>query len=81
MVKAPKGRVIRMVIIPEPPPGTRSVLKYTGAGTVVAQGPGNTTMACGKCGAPLIKGAAVQTLRNIVLICKNCGSYNESLVT
>lgn len=76
-----KARTIRMVVIPEPEAGTRSVLKRTGEGTVVFQGQGSTKMVCGKCGAVLVTGMRVDQIRNVVLTCNNCGSYNETLVT
>ena len=72
-------RRIRMMVIPEPEPNTRSVLVYTGAGTVLMRGPGNVVMECGNCGAPLIVGMPVATLQSVVLRCASCGAYNDSL--
>lgn len=78
----PKPRVVQMGVIPEPKPGTRSVMVYTGEGTVVmrGEGPGNVTMECGTCSAPLIVGMKTSQLRNLVFKCKACGSFNETVV-
>jgi hypothetical protein len=74
-----RGRTIAMAVIPEPEPGTRSVLHYTGEGTVMMRGEGQTTLVCGKCAAPLAVGVQVTALQSLVITCKNCGSYNETL--
>jgi hypothetical protein len=77
-----RARTIRMVVIPKPEPGTRSVIDRIGEGTVVFTGTlTTTTMACGKCGAPLIRGMRVDQIQHIVLRCNACGAYNESLVS
>lgn len=75
----PKKRRIRLAVIPEPEPNTRSVLIYTGEGTVVMRGPGNVTMECGNCGAPIIVGVKTSQLQNLVFKCPNCGAFNETL--
>jgi hypothetical protein len=79
--KARRMRTIRLVVIPEPKPGTRSVLNYTGKGTLVMRGdtsPG-TTMVCGKCEAPLIEGVGMDQIVDIVFHCNRCGAYNQTL--
>ena len=76
-----RKRTIRMVVIPEPAPGTRSVINYQGEGTLIFSGAGaGTTMICGKCGAPLVQGMRIDQLQGLVLRCKACGSYNETLI-
>ena len=75
----PKKRRIRLMVIPEPEPNTRSVLIYTGDGTVMIQGAGNITMECGQCGVPLIQGVNVSQVQSMVLKCPNCGAFNETL--
>jgi len=72
-------RRIRMMVIPEPEPNTRSVLVYTGEGTVVMRGPGNVIMECGNCQVPLTEGVGVAQVQSLVLRCPNCGEFNESL--
>ena len=78
-----RKRTIRMVVIPEPAPGTRSVINYQGEGTVIFRstaGP-TTELVCGKCGAPLVVGMTVDQIRGMVLRCKRCGSFNETMVS
>jgi hypothetical protein len=78
-----KKRVLRLVVIPEPAPGTRTVMNRTGEGTVVFAGQGGPpiTMVCGNCGAPLIEGMAVKQIQGFVLRCNRCGAYNETLIS
>lgn len=78
--RARLGRIIRLHVIPEPAPRTRSVINRQGEGTVIFrsdQGP-NTTLVCGKCAAPLAERMLVNQLQGMVLRCNQCGSYNES---
>ena len=77
--KKQRRRTVRMIVIPEPEPNTRSVLLYTGPGTVVMRGPGNVTMVCGQCNSPLLEGMKVTQVQNLVFRCKNCGAFNETL--
>jgi len=79
MARQPRKRKIRMHVIPEPEPDTRSVLVYTGEGTVVMRGSGNVTMECGNCGVPLLVGVKVAQFRDLVFRCPNCDQYNETL--
>ena len=72
-------RHIKLMVIPEPEPNTRSVLIYTGEGTVVMRGPGNVVMECGNCGVPLIEGLGVAQLQSLVFKCPSCGQFNETL--
>jgi len=74
-----RPRRLRLAVIPEPEPGTRSVLIYTGEGTVIMNGPGNLVMECGNCGVPLVKGVKTNQLRNLVFKCPNCGAFNETI--
>jgi hypothetical protein len=75
----PRKRTVHLVEIPEPEPNTRSVLVYTGEGTVIIKGTGNVTMLCGRCQSPLAEGVEMYGLQNLVLRCKNCGAYNDTL--
>ena len=77
--KRPAKRLLKLMVIPEPEPNTRSVLVYTGPGTVVMSGEGNVTMECGNCGAPLIVGVPVGNLQNLVFRCNKCGAFNETM--
>jgi len=71
-------RTVRMVVIPQPAPNTRSVLLYTGPGTVAMRGQGNVTMICGNCGKPLLENIKTSQVRNLVFRCNNCGMFNET---
>jgi hypothetical protein len=75
-----RKRHIKLMVIPEPEPDTRSVFMYVGDGTVAMKGPGNVVMECGKCGAPLVEGVPVSQIRNIVFFCQSCGAHNETIV-
>lgn len=78
----PRRRTIRLAVIEEPVPNTRSVFLYEGTGTVAFQGEASPglTMVCGKCGAPLVQGVGMDQIRNIVIKCNRCQAYNETLV-
>jgi predicted RNA-binding Zn-ribbon protein involved in translation (DUF1610 family) len=78
--KKPSKRRIRLAVIPEPEQGTRSVIIYTGEGTVVMRGGGNVIMECGSCGARLVDGLKTAQLQGIVLKCPQCQAFNETLV-
>jgi predicted RNA-binding Zn-ribbon protein involved in translation (DUF1610 family) len=69
-----------MMVIPPPEKNTRSVFIYTGPGTVAMRGGGNVTMLCGNCGSPLVENFKVSQIHGLVILCKNCGSFNESLI-
>ncbi len=74
-----KTRHVRMAVIPEPAPGTRSVLVYEGPGTVAMRSQGNVTMECGKCGSPLLVGIKTSHVVELVFKCSKCGAFNETL--
>ncbi len=76
---AMKKRKVSLAVIPEPEPNTRSVLIFSGEGTVVMSGQGNVTLECGNCHAPLVQGIEMKQLENLVFKCNNCGAYNETL--
>lgn len=72
-------RHIKLMVIPEPDPDTRTIFVYTGEGTVVMRGTGNVVMECGNCGVPLVDGIPVSQIRSIVFKCPNCGQFNDTL--
>jgi hypothetical protein len=74
-----RKRHLRLAVIPEPEPMTRTVLKHYGEGTVILQGPAQVVMDCGNCGEPLTDGWRPDLIENVVLVCHNCGSFNETL--
>ncbi len=71
-------RTVRMVVIPEPAPNTRSVIVYMGPGTVAMRSQGNVTMTCGNCGSPILESVKVGQFRSLVFRCNKCGVFNET---
>jgi hypothetical protein len=71
----------KLLVIPQPEEGTRSVLAYEGEGTVAIRNPERETPVhtCGACEAPLIVGMGLAQLQNVVLRCNGCGAYNETI--
>lgn len=65
-------------VIPQPSNGARSVLVLDSPGTVFVKGEGPAvSYECGTCGSPLLVDVKAEQVRNVVLLCANCGSYNE----
>ncbi len=80
--KGPTPRLpphVKLALIPQPNPNTRTVFVYEGKGTVVMQGPGKLVMDCGGCGVPLLQGVRIEQVQNVVFRCPACGAYNETL--
>jgi predicted RNA-binding Zn-ribbon protein involved in translation (DUF1610 family) len=71
-------RTARMAVIPEPAPNTRSVIIYTGPGTVAMKGGANVTMVCGNCGSPILEGIKTSQVQSLVFRCNNCQAFNET---
>lgn len=70
----------KLRVIPEPKEGTRAVLKKDPqTGSVIFEGSGILDLQCGSCEAILAKGVTEGQLRNLVLHCNQCDSYNEIL--
>jgi len=64
-------------VIPAPPPKTRSVLVQQGK-IPALRGEGNLDLTCGKCAQVLVEDAGKGILlKNLVIRCPNCKSYNE----
>lgn len=79
-----KLQPIRLMIVTNPDPKTRTIIEYTGEGTVIIRGEDATTtrsMVCGNCLAPLVVGVRVDAVRGLILRCSRCGSYNETLIS
>ena len=73
---------MKLKVIPKPAEGTRTVLVPKRNVLPVIKGNippehGGLTFQCGNCGAPLINGVKKGQVRNIVIKCPLCGSYNE----
>jgi len=70
---------IRLPVIPEPDPGTRSVFERQGEGTVFFAGRfSGLSLDCGTCDAPLVVGMAPGQVVGIVLRCAACGAFNDT---
>jgi len=68
---------VPLKIIPEPEPDTRSVLIPKGLFPVF-RGQKNIDKVCGNCGFLLLEGVGTGIeIRNIVIRCPKCKSYNE----
>lgn len=70
---------IGLRVIPEPAAGTRSVLAYTGEGTVVMRGSAmGHDYVCGACAAVLLEAVPRGQVRNVVVKCPACGAINDT---
>ncbi len=73
----PKRRLLNT--IPEPAPGTRSVLvPAEGLSGPLIKGSGPIDLVCGGCGKVLAAAVGEQELQNLVLKCPSCGAYDET---
>jgi len=68
----------KLKVIPKPAEGTRVVLKRAKGEGVIISGKGELNLVCGKCDAVLAKGVKEGQVKNLVLHCNNCGSYNDT---
>jgi len=69
---------VKLKVIPEPDPNSRSVFVYDGEGTIAFRGfDVGLALCCGQCNSHLIVGIKRENIQNIVLRCKKCGAYNE----
>ena len=73
---------IRMLVIPEPASGTRTVLVQGGADRMADHRPmftgdASVDQLCGGCGRVLVDGVPLGQLRSAVLCCGRCGAFNE----
>lgn len=69
---------VRLTVIPEPDPESRSVFLRDGDGTVAFQGfEVGLSQDCGNCAACLIAGLPPGRVAGIVIRCNACGSFNE----
>jgi len=70
---------VRLPVIPEPDPGTRSVFLREGEGTIFFAGHfSELSLDCGTCQAPLVVGMAPGQVAGIVLRCAACGAFNDT---
>jgi hypothetical protein len=66
-------------VISEPDPGTRAVFEMIGDDPLLMRGTdGPIALTCGACHTALVIGVETVRLKNIVIRCANCGSFNET---
>ena len=68
---------IKARIIPKPDEGTRTVLVGKELAGPFIRGQGSTTYICGVCRNILVEKVYHGQIRNIVIKCTKCQSYNE----
>ncbi len=71
-------QILTMQVIPEPEEGTATVLKFTGEGTVLMRGSGNTNYQCGSCHATILESINLGQMVGVVLPCNACGAFNAT---
>jgi hypothetical protein len=71
---------IRLTIIAEPDPNTRTVFQKTaGTGTIFFQGSdGTDSLDCGSCDAQLAVGVSRNMFTRVVMQCSACGTFNDT---
>ena len=64
-------------VISAPKEGTQTVLTaHDESYTVVIRGRGDVDLICGNCFSVLAEEVQTNTIKNFVLLCSKCGSYN-----
>lgn len=75
----PRHAKYRLVVIPEPALGTRVILQHGPRGTIVVRGRRHQPIwLCGHCLAKLAVGVTRGQLMDAVLVCEECGSFNDT---
>jgi len=70
----------KLKIIPKPDESERVILRTDSKDiSIIIKGEGDLDLLCGSCGAILAKGINEGQIRNIVLYCNKCRSYNDTL--
>jgi|SwirhisoilCB3_FD_contig_21_3451236_length_278_multi_4_in_0_out_0_1 hypothetical protein len=73
---------IPLRVIPEPEHGTRSVMNFTGEGTVAMRGQQTGhDYVCGTYGAVLLEVIGRDHVQDIVIKCASCGSFVDPSMT
>lgn len=72
-----KAKKIKLSIIPAPAEGTRAVIDFQRGATIQGKGIGFTTLICGKYDRAIAENIEDEMIRNIVMRCGNCRTYNE----
>lgn len=70
---------VALRIVPEPDPGTRTVLIKQGQDSLFFVGRDTpNSYDCGGCSAPLAVGMSATQIQGIIFKCAKCGCFNES---
>lgn len=73
----PKKTRVRLAVIPEPAPKTRSILKLMSRPILLGA---KVVLECGSCGAPLMGLASgTHQVRSLVFQCYACGAFSETI--
>lgn len=66
---------IPLKTIPEPKPNTRTV--FIAKVSPIIKGVGDIDLVCGECGEILVEGIGHGQIKNIVIRCPKCNTYND----
>lgn len=70
---------IKLREIPKPEEGTRTVLVYSGDGTVAMSGVATGhDYVCGVCDSVILEAIPKGQVVNVVFRCNNCGAFNDT---
>lgn len=75
MNDSPSHKTVPMKAIPEPEPNTRTV--FIGEVVPLIKGAGDIDLVCGKCGETLVAGIDKGQIKNIVIRCPKCKTFND----
>ncbi len=65
-------------VIPKPLENTRSVIEFENIGNrITGESADGVTLICGECGSILVEKLNRNQIRNIVIRCPSCKSYNN----
>ena len=69
---------VDMLVIPEPEPGTRSIVKEgPELHGPIMRGKGQTTFRCGRCKRVLLEDIGSEQIQGLVFQCPECSSFLE----
>ncbi len=66
---------IKLTVIPEPKPGTASILSPTVSPAIRSEGDMNYD--CGSCGTRLLESVTYKQVMNMAIKCPKCSAHNE----
>ena len=66
---------VKMTVIPEPKPGTATILAPTVSPAIRSQDDMNYD--CGSCGTTLLENVAYKQVMDVIIKCPKCAAHNE----